>query len=140
MYLPENLCSGPGKEESEPETTPEPDGSTGLKQNLLNAHKRARQELSIFKRSFQQAGRTDPRVHAVKIGFPAQGGQLEWMWVSLDTWQGEFLAGHVENTPVLRKDLEKGSLIKISEREIFDWVITQEGKVLQGGYTERNVG
>ena len=139
-YLPESLCSGPAKKESQPETAQGPDGSTGLKQNLLNAHKRARQELSIFKRSFQQAGRTDPRVHAVKIGFPAQGGQLEWMWVSLDAWQGEFLAGHVENTPVLRKDLEKGSVIKISEREIFDWVITQEGRVLQGGYTERNVG
>jgi uncharacterized protein YegJ (DUF2314 family) len=139
-YLPENLHSGPGKKESEPETNPESDSSMNIKQNLLNAHKRARQELSIFKRSFQQAERADPRVHAVKIGFPAQGGQLEWMWVSLDAWQGEFLAGHVENTPVLRKDLEKGSVIKISEREIFDWVITQEGKVLQGGYTERNVG
>lgn len=139
-YLPENLCAGPGKKEREHETTEEQDASAGLKQNLLNAHKRARQELSIFKRSFQQAERTDPRVYAVKIGFPAQGGQLEWMWVSLDTWQGEFLAGHVENTPVLRKDLEKGSVIKISEREIFDWVITQEGKVLQGAYTERNVG
>jgi uncharacterized protein YegJ (DUF2314 family) len=140
MYLPESLCGGAGKREEEPETTPEPDGSASLKQNLLNAHKRARQELSIFKKSFQQARGADQLVHAVKIGFPAQGGQLEWMWVSLDAWHGEFLAGHVENTPVLRKDLEKGSMIKISEREIFDWVITQEGKVLQGGYTERNVG
>jgi uncharacterized protein YegJ (DUF2314 family) len=140
MYLPENLRSGPGKRDGEPETAPEHDDSTGLKQNLLKAHSRARQELSVFKRSFQQAERTDPRVHAVKIGFPAQGGQFEWMWIALDAWHGEFLAGHVENTPVLRKDLEKGSMIKISEREIFDWVIMQEGQVLQGGYTERNVG
>ena len=136
MHLPADLSS-PAKKKSEP--VRKDDESTRLKQNLLNGHKRARQELPIFKKSFQQGGH-DRRVYAVKIGFPAQGGQFEWMWVSLNNWQGEFLAGHVENVPVLRKDLEKGSLIKISEREIFDWVITREGKVLQGGYTERIAG
>jgi uncharacterized protein YegJ (DUF2314 family) len=137
MHIPADLSIPAKKNKSEP--VRKDDESTRLKQNLLNGHKRARQELSVFKKSFQQGGH-DQRVYAVKIGFPAQGGQFEWMWVSLNTWQGEFLAGRVENVPILRKDLEKGSLIKISEREIFDWVITREGKVLQGGYTERTAG
>ncbi len=136
-YLPGNLSRASKTKKSEP--APKDNESDRVKQHLLDGHKRARQELSVFKKSFQQ-GAHDHRVHAVKIGFPAQGGQFEWMWVSLNAWQGEFLAGHVENVPVLRKDLEKGSLIKISEREIFDWVITREGQVLQGGYTERISG
>ncbi|HTY25824.1 MAG TPA: DUF2314 domain-containing protein [Desulfomonilaceae bacterium] len=131
-YLTSNSPSGPDRTALEHESN-----SARLKENMLCAHERAQKELTIFKKSFQGSGRADLRVHAVKVGFPAQGGQFEWMWVSLDAWQGEFVAGQVENTPVLRKDLEKGSRVKIGEKEIFDWVITQEGKVLQGGYTER---
>ena len=90
------------RQEKDSEPVRKDDESNRLKQNLLNGHKRARQELAIFKKSFQQGGH-DQRVYAVKIGFPAQGGQFEWMWVSLNTWQGEFLAGHVENAPVAKR-------------------------------------
>lgn len=73
----------------------------------------------------------------MKVGFPAQGGKYEWMWVTLDAWRGQSLVGHLESSPVLRKDLSKGSRVQITEAEIFDWVIVQSGDVLEGAYTEK---
>jgi uncharacterized protein YegJ (DUF2314 family)/tetratricopeptide (TPR) repeat protein len=107
-----------------------------LQEKLLKAHRQARESLEVFKKSFQQTRHSGGAVHAVKIGFPAQGGVHEWMWVSLDAWRGRSLVGYLENTPVLRKDLVKGSRVQISEGEIFDWVITRAGTVIDGAYTE----
>ena len=113
------------------------DRGEALRQKLLEAHKRAREELPLFKTSFQQRTGSDEHVHAVKVGFPTQSGDYEWMWISLDAWRGQSIVGYLENTPVLRKDLEMGSRVQITEGEIFDWVITSSGDVLRGGYTER---
>jgi len=110
--------------------------ATHLREKILAAHVKAKNELPNFKKSFQTAGGAEDRIHAVKIGFPAEGGQYEWMWVSLEHWRGHSLIGHLENDPVLRKDLEKGSTVHISEEDIFDWVITHGGDVLKGAFTE----
>ncbi|MFH1114559.1 MAG: DUF2314 domain-containing protein [Pseudomonadota bacterium] len=110
-----------------------------LRQRLLNAHKEARGDLPEFKKSFQQTHRNGAHVHAVKVGFPAQDGEFEWMWVSLDAWRGKSLVGHVENTPVLRKDLHKGSRVQINEGQIFDWVIVRGGEIVKGPFTENIV-
>ena len=59
------------------------------------------------------------------------------MWVSLVAWRGQFLVGCLENTPVLRKDLHKGSRVEVSEGEVFDWVISESGEVVEGAYTEQ---
>jgi uncharacterized protein YegJ (DUF2314 family) len=107
-----------------------------IKEKMLAAHVRARSELLNFKKSFQATGSSEDHIHAVKIGFPAEGGQYEWMWVSLEAWRGHSLVGHLENQPVLRKDLERGSTVHISEEDIFDWVITRSGDVLKGAFTE----
>jgi uncharacterized protein YegJ (DUF2314 family) len=108
-----------------------------LRRKLIDAHGKAKQDLTLFRNSFQQTRNGDDRVHAVKVGFPAQGGEYEWMWVSLDDWRGDFLHGSIENTPVLRKDLAKGGSVRISETEIFDWVIMRGQEVLDGAYTEQ---
>lgn len=107
-----------------------------LRERLIRAHRKAREKLAAFKRSFQKNQDTDGPVHAVKIGFPAHGGQYEWMWVSLDAWRGRSLVGWLENSPVLRKDLQKGGTVHVTEEQIFDWVIARDGRVLEGGYTE----
>lgn len=110
-----------------------------LREKLLKAHKKARTDLPIFKKSFQQANGSHRHVYAVKVGFPAQGGAYEWMWVSLVAWRGQFLVGRLENTPVLRKDLQKGSRVQVSEGEVFDWVISESGEIVEGAYTEEIV-
>ncbi|MDQ7782609.1 MAG: DUF2314 domain-containing protein [Desulfomonilaceae bacterium] len=107
-----------------------------LRNMLLKAHRKARNDLPEFKKSFQETRRSGTHVHAVKVGFPAQDGEFEWMWVSLDAWRGKSLVGHVENNPVLRKDLQRGSRVQINEGQIFDWVVTHGGEIVKGPYTE----
>lgn len=107
-----------------------------LRYRILEAHRKARSNLDTFRKSFQDSGLSMNQTHAVKVGFPAQGGQYEWMWVSLDAWKGKSIEGSLENAPLLRKDLCKGTKIRISEAEIFDWVITQGNEILVGGFTE----
>lgn len=132
-------ASKPGREAvSEPSRTAcENDGKTALaREKLLDAHRKAKTDLPLFRQSFRQIRNAEGHVHAVKVGFRAQGGDYEWMWVSLDVWQGETLEGRIQNSPILRKDLQKGSKVNISEREIFDWVIVRSGDILKGAYTE----
>ncbi len=107
-----------------------------LKQRILEAHRTARSNLDIFRKSFQDADLSADHTHAVKVGFPAQGGQYEWMWVSLDAWRGKSIVGSLENAPLLRKDLRKGIKVRLNEAEIFDWVIAQGNEILEGGFTE----
>ncbi len=105
-------------------------------EHILSAHRKARENLPVFKRSFQQRNASPGGIHAVKVGFPAQGGKYEWMWVSLDAWRGQSLVGYLENSPILRKDLHRGSRVHFSEGEIFDWVISRSGSVVKGCFTE----
>ena len=133
-YMPsiEAHTTNPYRDPAPPKrVTPKETHGQGLKQKLIEAHGRAKRDISVFKNSFQQIGNSDERVHAVKVGFPAQGGEYEWMWVSLDDWRGDFLNGSIQNTPVLRKDLQKGGRVRISETEVFDWVIVR-GKEVSG--------
>ena len=131
-----------GRKTDPPAATPSPEppadiAAAATRERLLKAHKKAKTDLPIFKKSFQQANGSHRHVYAVKVGFPAQGGAYEWMWVSLVAWRGQFLVGRLENTPVLRKDLSKGSRVEVSEGEVFDWVISESGEVVEGAYTEQ---
>jgi uncharacterized protein YegJ (DUF2314 family)/tetratricopeptide (TPR) repeat protein len=108
-----------------------------LKERILEAHREARARLSTFKRSFQEGVEDKTGVYAVKVGFPVNGGSYEWMWVTLNDWRGTSLVGHLQNTPLVRHDLRKGCRVELNEQEIFDWVIAEEGNIVNGAFTER---
>jgi uncharacterized protein YegJ (DUF2314 family) len=59
------------------------------------------------------------------------------MWVTLNDWRGTSLVGHLQNTPLVRHDLRKGCRVELNEQEIFDWVIAEEGNIVNGAFTER---
>lgn len=111
----------------------------GLRERLLEAHKKAKAELSLFKRSFLKRAKAGASVHAIKVGFPLGGGTYEWMWVCLDAWEGGLLVGRLANTPVMRKDLHKGCRVRVREEEIFDWAIGGAELSLRGAYTEAEI-
>ncbi|MFH0825630.1 MAG: DUF2314 domain-containing protein [Pseudomonadota bacterium] len=106
------------------------------RRRMIDAHNRAKAELPRFKKSFQAASPKEGTVHAVKVGFPAQGGDFEWMWVTLEDWQGASIVGQLQNRPVLRRDLGLGARVQLHESEIFDWVISSRGAIVSGAYTE----
>jgi|GEM_PF-476047 len=111
--------------------------ATLVRQRLLEAHRRARIEFPAFKRKFQDEGMSTDNVFAVKVGFPLGENAFEWMWVSLDAWRGGTIVGLLENGPTARKDLHKGCRVQVGESEVFDWVITRDGAIVKGAYTER---
>ncbi|MCA1960772.1 MAG: DUF2314 domain-containing protein [Desulfomonile sp.] len=111
--------------------------TTLLRQKLLEAHSRARTDLPVFKKLFQEWGMSPEQVFAVKVGFPLGDGAFEWMWVSLDAWRGGTIVGFLENGPTARKDLHKGCRVQVSEGEVFDWAIVRDGAIVKGAYTER---
>jgi len=119
-----------------PTPTRTPADERAVRDRMIEAHRKAKSELHLFKRSFQEGTRSGSGIHAVKVGFQARGGDYEWMWISLDSWRGGSIVGRLANSPVLRKDLRKGSKVQINESEVFDWAISQGGKIVKGAYTE----
>ncbi len=118
----------------EPETRPQqPD----IRSRLLQAHKEARMGLFGFKERFNISPAKESEIYAVKVGFPSPTGAYEWMWLSLEEWRDESIVGRLQNTPSLRKDLEVGAPVSITEEEIFDWaVISRDQGLIQGAFTE----
>jgi uncharacterized protein YegJ (DUF2314 family) len=133
---PVNPQDHPPESACQTEEQAQEDHENALRERLLSAHEQARQSLALFKKSFQEKKASDTSAHLVKVGFPVQGGKYEWMWVSVGGWRGGALVGHLENDPVLRKDLRHGGVVQVAEEEIFDWFISQDGEIAQGAYTE----
>ncbi len=110
-----------------------------LREMMMDAHYRAQSDLNNFKSSFRNSDFSSRQVHAVKACFPSGDGQLEWMWVSVKSWDEDLLEGYLENTPVAGTNLKHGSIVKLCEQQIFDWVIMEEDRIVLGGYTEELV-
>jgi tetratricopeptide (TPR) repeat protein/uncharacterized protein YegJ (DUF2314 family) len=128
-----------GRKSGSPESKePSESVNKALETDLLAAHSKAVSELIAFKKSFQEK-QDHHEIHAIKVGFPSQTGKYEWMWVTLESWRGKTLFGYIENIPVIRKDLRKGSRVRINEEDIFDWVIARSGAIVKGGYTEKTI-
>lgn len=116
----------------------------GRKQTLVNvegdllnqAHKRALEELPALKKRFM-AGLAPGEITMVKCGFPyGEEGELEFMWVTIEQWQGDRLVGLLSNHPVHRTDLEAGQRLELPEEEIFDWTLRDASGNWLGGYTD----
>ncbi len=128
--------AAPTTNKTEPTPRSRPSTDAPLKTRYLQAHTKALEELTIFKQSFERKGNSH-EVHAVKAPFPSPEGEVEWMWVTLERWRGKTLFGYLENMPVVRRDLRKGSRVRINETDIYDWVIMKGGEVLHGAFTEK---
>ncbi len=103
---------------------------------LVQAHKRALDELPVLKSRFQ-AGLEPGEIAMVKYGFPyGDEDRLEFMWVTLESWRGESLVGLLSNHPVHCTELCAGARVEIPEEGIFDWTLHgADGKWI-GGYTD----
>jgi uncharacterized protein YegJ (DUF2314 family) len=137
---PSEAASRPSAPQPRAAQPPPPQPRPGLpdiRARLLEAHREARNSLVNFKERFRIGHAGESEIFAVKVGFPSPAGDYEWMWVSLDEWRGSSLVGRLQNCPELRKDLEKGNPVNITEAQIFDWaVISRDQGIVQGAFTE----
>jgi uncharacterized protein YegJ (DUF2314 family) len=113
-----------------------PARSVDPREMLIKAHRKARERLDDFRKSFRDNYKDTDHVHAVKAGFPTPDGRYEWMWISLAQWENGRVSGRLENSPVVRTDLYKGCPVEIDESDIFDWIISSDGQIVNGAFTE----
>ncbi len=103
---------------------------------LMQAHKRALEELPILKERFTK-GLAPGEIAMIKCGFPyGEGNEHEFMWVTIEHWSEDKLVGLLSNHPVHRTDLEAGQRLEVQEADIFDWTLHDAGGSWLGGYTD----
>jgi uncharacterized protein YegJ (DUF2314 family) len=107
-------------------------------ESMEAAHMQAVGELPAMRQRFQ-AG-LQPGEHLfVKHGFPYSADKNEYMWLAVNTWQGDRLRCELANDPHYRKDLRAGQTVELTEDQIFDWMLMRPDGSQYGGWTNRVV-
>ncbi len=71
----------------------------------------------------------------IKKGF-VDGDQVEHLWVSQLSFDGQNFHGHINNRPLDVKNVTLGQSVTVAPRDVSDWMFIKDGK-LMGGYTTR---
>ena len=98
------------------------------------AHRRALAELPHIKKRFQTGLQPGETLY-VKQGFPVAGGTNEYLWIAVNTWQGDRLGGQISNAPQMRPDLRAGQSVQLKDDDIFDWMLRLPSGAMEGAYT-----
>lgn len=107
---------------------------TGTDAELDTAIQHARDSLDTFTQTIATP-HSDRTFVAVKVRFRLPDGSAQDIWVDEVTYTGDVFRGSTgDDIPSLK--LEMGSKIRIDEKDIVDWMIVQDGKLI-GGYTIR---
>jgi uncharacterized protein YegJ (DUF2314 family) len=116
----------------------DPDGNlTNAMLVMEQAHQRALAELPAAKKRYQSGALANAQF-GVKHGFPVNGpesGDQEYMWVFVQSWNGNHIVGVLVNEPHSRLDLKLGQTIELTDSDIYDWLIMHPGGSQEGGYT-----
>ena len=73
----------------------------------------------------------------VKAPFKTRTGTNEWMWVEVLGWAGDSITGLLRNDPVDVDDLRAGQTVRVSQREVFDYLRQQPDGRAEGNETSR---
>ena len=102
---------------------------------MQEAHERAVAELPAVKQRFQDGLETGETLF-VKYGFDVPGEDFhEFMWLTVNTWQGDHLQAQLANDPDYRRDLQAGQTIELRDEDVYDWLLTGPNDEAEGGYT-----
>lgn len=102
---------------------------------LLAASRRAKERLPQLRARFpaQLAAGLGVRVKAPFV----QGDEREYMWVSVQQWEGATLRGALISSPRIVTSLVAGSVVTVKEEDIFDWVMDLPDGGSEGDETTR---
>lgn len=111
-------------------------GVPGDSPAMAEAHAKAVATLPDIKARFR-AGLPPGAQLLVKHGFPVGGPDdfHEFMWIAVNTWDGDRIRGQLANDPVRRVDLRAGQPIELAEADVFDWVLLRPDGEPEGGFT-----
>jgi len=108
--------------------------TVGTDAELDAAIQQARDSLQTFIQAIETP-HADRTLVAVKVRFSPPGESPQDIWVDEVTYvDGVFRGSMGDDVPALR--LEFGEKIAVDEKDILDWMIVEDGKLI-GGYTIR---
>jgi uncharacterized protein YegJ (DUF2314 family) len=105
---------------------------------MTRAHGRAVAELPQIKQRFM-AGLKPGEVLFIKHGFPTSTGSKEYIWATVNRWEGSALTVQVANDPTDVPGLQRGMTVMLGETDVFDWMLQLPGDRSEGGYTTKVV-
>jgi len=120
---------------SEQVEKPQPEYLAAKDEKLME---RAIRKAKATQREFVQAlQNSDPNTtgFAIKKPFPTEDTD-EHIWLTDVSWDGRRFSARVNNAPVETKAVKLGDTVKVSPKELSDWMYIENG-VLKGGYTIR---
>lgn len=107
-------------------------------QAMTRAHERAVAELPLVKQRFV-AGLKPGEVLFIKHGFPTSTGSKEYIWATVNRWEGSALTVQVANDPADVPGLQIGMTVMLDASDVFDWMLQLPGDRTEGGYTTKVV-
>jgi uncharacterized protein YegJ (DUF2314 family) len=71
---------------------------------------------------------------SVKAPFKTKSDEIEWMWIEVQSIDGDTIRGALANDPVNVPDLQCGSPVEVEKDRIQDWLYLRKDKMV-GGFT-----
>ena len=112
--------------------------AVGARSTLLYRSDRARQKLPSLRKEFN-AGLQPGEHLLLKAPFETSSGGREWMWVEVSSWKGDDIVGLLANEPEDVKGLRAGSTVKVSEKEVFDYIRYKADGSSEGNETGKEI-
>ncbi len=101
---------------------------------LIAASKAAKAKLPSLRKAFN-AGLRPGEFIQVKAPFPTPDGRNEWMWVEVSKWKGNDIEGLLKNDPYDIPDLHAGQIVKVSQKDVFDYIRNYSDGTSEGNKT-----
>ncbi|HJV67684.1 MAG TPA: DUF2314 domain-containing protein [Ideonella sp.] len=90
-------------------------------EELLKVSEQARSKLPAVRDAFNKGLQPGEYV-LVKAPFKTPGGDNEWMWVEIVSWQGDEIGGLLKNEPFDIPTLHAGQMVKVLQEDVFDYI------------------
>ncbi|HXC39301.1 MAG TPA: DUF2314 domain-containing protein [Burkholderiales bacterium] len=103
---------------------------------LNDASRRAKAKLPALKAAFA-AGLQPGEFILVKAPFASRGSTTEMMWVRITRWSETSIEGLLEDEPVQKTTLHAGQVVRLAERDVFDYVRRFADGREDGGETDK---
>jgi len=106
---------------------------TKADQELQRAIKEARQQLPMFEKRLAHPQKGDRFAIRVKFSTPVK--EPEYLWLKDPTFDGKGFTATLDENPIAAK-LQKGQRLRVSQDDVYDWMVTRADGSTAGGYTE----